>query len=190
MSARVLSRQVESGLWLYSLFPWRILLCLAQTGRMRTRNLAHQEANRAGFTPHPSVSAHFPYLLSSHPVSLCSERGHRRCIVLFDALVSHSVRSHPEGINVLRGPSSGAETARGGAVLSMMPGEILASSKGSTKHRMRFVRSRVVSAKHVGPLLGHARGLFVVCLSSLQRWICAPDGSAPSSSVQFSQDVI
>ena len=38
--------------------------------------------------------------VASHPVFLYSERVHRRGVVLFHALVSHSVYSHPARTNV------------------------------------------------------------------------------------------
>ena len=106
---------------------------------MRARNLAPVSSKpSAPVVRHPLVSVHFPVLLllsppavvtaverlgndvcvaescdvSSHPVFLCSERGHKRCVVLFHALVSHSVHSHPARTYALRGPSAGAEHAR------------------------------------------------------------------------------
>ena len=50
--------------------------------------------------------------VTSRPVYLCSERVHRRGVVLFHALMSHCVHPHPEGTDVLRGTSSDAEHAR------------------------------------------------------------------------------
>ena len=64
---------------------------------------------------------------------LCSERSHRRCVVLFPTPASLSVHSHPEGTSDPRNLSAGAEHARCRScaqrvVRSTMQDEILASS--------------------------------------------------------------
>ena len=76
--------------------------------------------------------------------------------MLFRALVSHSVHSHPEGTNVLRGPLFGCRACERGVVRPMrfllfswvvqQPlGHPRLESTDALKQRMRFVGSRVVA---------------------------------------------